>query len=129
MLKLRNVLDSDLAKIDKIWRTQHEDEFSLPHRLDRLIDSLVVDDDDKIVAYGQVKIFPEATFLVDKDRTVRERSLALKMLLSHGFYGVNRAGLHEMYMFVKDPDFALLIEKHFKFHPIPQPGQLLIWEA
>lgn len=124
---IRPWTENDIPEIDRIWKEFWSDQFSVPDRRNSLTDSVVVDENDRIIAYGQLKLFAEAMFICDKSRSRRELCEALLLLMAQAFKGLNRVQIHEMYCFIKDPDFALLIEKHFKFHPVLDPGQLLLW--
>jgi hypothetical protein len=123
--KLRSFRVSDIPEIDKIWTEHHSDDYSLPNRNSMIIDA-VVEEDGKIIGYGQVRIFAEAMLFLDKDAPLRSRILALKKLMLEAFRGTQQAGIEEIYAFINDPDFSLLIQKHFHFSPADKPGELLI---
>jgi hypothetical protein len=92
-----------------------------------VVDAVVEDSNGKVIAYGQVKLFAEAMLFLDKDASRRDRVQALKLLMLEAFRGTQQAGIEEMYCFIKDPDFATLIERHFGFSVVDK-GELLIRE-
>jgi hypothetical protein len=131
MTRLRIVefnAEKHIKQIDEIWKRCHSDAFSVPNRRNRVIDAVVESEDGKVAAYGQVKLMAEAMFIVDSELTTTAKTLALVLLMQRAFQGINKARLDQMYAFIRDPDFSLLIQKHFGFHSIIEPGELLIWE-
>ena len=131
MTKLRIVEfeSKHISEIDNIWKEHHSDDFSVPNRKTRLIDAVVEDENGKVIAYGQVKLIAEAMFIVNSGLSGSIKSMALLLLMNRAFEGVNKAKLDQMYAFIKDPDFALLITKHFGFDRVIEPGEMLIWEG
>ena len=65
---------------------------------------------------------------LDKDAPLRSRILALKKLMLEAFRGTEQSRIQELYCFINDPDFSLLVQKHFHFHPADKPGELLVKE-
>jgi len=126
-MELRSFHWEDTPEISRIWEEHHSDYYGLPNRRTAIIDA-VVEDKGKIIGYGQVKLFAEAMLFLDKSIPVRSRVTALKLLMLEAFRGAEQAGIQEMYAFINDPDFALLIQKHFRFYPADKPGELLIKE-
>jgi len=127
-VKIRPWRREDVDPIDRIWRAHHSSDFSVPDRRDSITDSVVVEN-ERLIAYGQVKHFAEAMFIVDKDASRRERANALKLLMTQAFIGTRKAGLNQIYAFISDPDFALLIEKHFGFTRVTEKSERLLWEG
>lgn len=128
-MKVRDFKHSDIESIDRIWQKHHSSDFSVPDRKNMIAEAVVEDVDGNVVAYGQVKLFAEAMIILDKDASRREKVLALELLLAHAFAGANQARLNQMYAFIKDPDFALLLEKHFGFERAIDTGERLLWQG
>lgn len=122
---LRKFHQSDIESIDNIWRKHHSDDFSIPNRNNSIIDA-VVEEDGKVIAYGQVKMFAEAMFIIDKDASTKAKVTALKLLMVEAFRGTNIVGIEDLYCFIKDPQFSTLISKHFGFEIVDEPGELLL---
>jgi hypothetical protein len=127
MNTLRAYQPSDLAAISKIWEDHHSSFYGLPDRRAAVIDA-VVENDGKIIGYGQVRLFAEAMLFLDMDAPLRSRIQALQQLMREAFRGTERAGLREIYAFIQDPDFSLLMQKHFHFVAADKPGELLVKE-
>jgi hypothetical protein len=126
MIKLRSLSPNDILLLDQLWQ-EHWSDTSLPGIRNRIIDSIAYDSQTKrIIGYGQVKLFAEAMLFLDPTTTKRARVEALKLLMSEAFRGVDMAKIEEIYAFVKDPDFSLLIQKRYGFNPVIQPGEMLI---
>lgn len=127
-MRIRPWERGDIDAIDHIWQKHHSDSFSVPDRRNCITDS-VVEMESRIVAYGQVKLFAEAMFILDKDASHREKVTALKFLMAQAFVGTHKAGINQIYAFISDPDFALLIEKHFGFTRVIEKSERLLWEG
>jgi hypothetical protein len=97
----------------------------LPPRADRVIDALVKDE-SRIIGYGQVTHFAEAQLFLNPDTRKRERAQATKLLMSEAFRGAEDVRAQKLYAFIRDPDFSLLIQKHYDFRPRGNPGELLV---
>jgi len=126
-MKLRCFTWDDVPAISKIWEDHHSDYYGLPNRRSSIIDA-VVEDQGKIIGYGQVKLFAEAMLFLDKSAPLRSRVNAFRMLILEGFRGTEQAGIQELYAFCADPDFALIMQKHFRFFKADRPGELLVKE-
>lgn len=127
MTRLRSFRRSDIEAIDRIWREHHSDDFSVPDRQNALIDAVVENKHGEVIAYGQVKVFAEAMLILDLNASQREKIQAIKSLMLEAFRGADMAGIRQMYAFIEDPDFALLIKRHFGFETVNK-GELLLRE-
>lgn len=126
-MKLRSFRPSDVQIIDQIWREHHSDDFSVPARDNALIDAVVENKAGEVIAYGQVKLFAEAMLILDLNASQREKVFAIKSLMLEAFRGADIAGIKQMYAFIQDPDFALLIKRHFGFDTVNK-GEVLLRE-
>lgn len=124
-MRIRLFEDADIPQIDEIWRKHHSNDFSVPNRETRLVE-WVAEENGKVVAYGQVKLFAEAMIILDKDAAQRPKIEALKGLLLEAFRGTQAAGLEDLYCFIQEPSFATLLIKHFGFEAVDNPGELLL---
>jgi len=125
-MKVRTFLDSDIQIIDEIWKNYHQQDFSVPDRKTVVTERVVENDAGQVIAYGQVKLFAEAMMILDLSVSKKERIQAIILLMHEAFRGSKGAGLNNIYAFIQDPDFALLIEKHFDFERVDYPGELLL---
>jgi hypothetical protein len=126
-MRLRAFRDEDIPAIDRIWRIHHSSDFSVPDRQNKVVDAVVVNEDDKVIAYGQVKLFAETMLILDLDSTRREKIVAIELLMMEAFRGCDQAGIKQIYAFIKDPAFATLISRHFGFDVVDK-GELLLRE-
>lgn len=122
---IREFRDADIPEIDEIWKKYHSNDFSVPNRDTRIVE-WVAEEDGRVVAYGQVKLFAELMIVLDKGASQRSKISALKQLLFEAFRGSNSAGLEDVYCFVQDPKFATLLIKHFGFESVENSGELLL---
>jgi len=116
---------SDLEAIDKIWREHHSHQASMPHRKNRLVEA-VIENDGKVLGYGQVKAFAEAMMFLDMSLSTFTRARAFKLMLDKAIKETQALGITELYAFARDPDFALLLERKFSFERVDDPGELLM---
>ena len=127
-MTIREFRPSDIEAIDRIWRAHHSD-VTLPDRQNALIDAVVENREGGIVGYGQVKVFAEAMLFLDKSASQKQKARALKLLMLEAIRGTDYAGLKNLYCFIKDPEFATLISKHYGFDIVDAPGELLLREV
>ena len=125
MPSIRSFRPEDVPEIDRIWKAHHSDNFGVPDRSTSIIDAVVEDDKGKVIAYGQVKLFAEAMLFLDLDASQRDKIQAVRLLMLEAFRGAELAKLNEIYALIQDPDFSLLIQKHFGFRAVDNPGELL----
>lgn len=126
-MKIRPFRQSDVEPIDEIWRKHHANEFSVPDRRNVVTDAVIENSGGKVIAYGQVKLFAEAMLILDKDASQRDKIQAIQLLMLEAFRGTQSAKIHQLYAFIKDPEFATLISRHFGFD-IVDKGELLFRE-
>lgn len=110
--------------LNDLWE-KHWSDYSLPNRENAIIDALAVEG-DRIIGYGQVKLFAETMLFLDPTASTRQRVLALKQLMIEAFRGADKVGIEEMYAFIRDPDFSVLIQKRYGFKKVLEPGELLL---
>ena len=129
MVKLRPLTRTDIFRLDELWR-EHWSDYSMPGLKNRIIDAVAVARDEKdgerVIGYGQVKLFAEAILFLDPTARKRHRAAALRLLMEEAYRGADKAHLEDIYCFIKSPDFALLIEKRFGFERVLEPGELLL---
>lgn len=126
MIKLRSLTPSDIITLDQLWK-EHWSDTTLPNLKNRVIDAIAYDTtNERIIGYGQVKLFAEAQLFLDPTCRKRDRAKALQLLMAEAERGVRRADLEDLYIFIKDPDFAVLIAKRYGFYRVTEPGELLL---
>ena len=128
MIKLTPLTPAYILELDKLWK-EHWSDTTLPDQSNSIIDSVVIaqeSDVKRVIGYGQVKLFAEAMLFLDPTVRKKDRVRAVRLLMQEAFRGVDRVNVKNIYCFIKDPDFALLIEKHFGFDRVVGPGELLL---
>lgn len=125
-MDIRHVKQADIAEITRIWEQHHAHSFALPHRRN-LITEAVIEADGKLIAYGQVRHVAEPILVLDLNARQRDKREALIYLMHEAFRGTHNAGLDRLFAFTRDPDFADLIVKHFKYERADL-GEFLIRE-
>jgi hypothetical protein len=113
----------DLPQIDSIYNKYYKDEFWLPN-LDHTIGNGVISDGDNVVAFGMVRLYPEAIIVIDKYRAIRDKVSALKLLFDQAILSCKDRGYRELAAKTNDAHYANLLDKHFNFKP--QDGKLMI---
>lgn len=126
MVALSHQINKDaVLELDKLWQ-EHWGEYSLPDRRNSITDAVTRNENGRIIGYGQVKLFAEAMLFIDPTARQRDKAKSVQYLMHEAFRGVEEYGLHEMYAFIKNPDFSQLIQKRYGFHSVPEPGELLL---
>jgi hypothetical protein len=126
-MKLRPFTNEDIGPISDMWEKFYSIDHGLPDRKTVLADG-VVEHNGRVIGYGQLRLFAEATFFVDKDASLRNKISALRACMLDAFRNAEIAKLNEIYVFIKDPKYSALLQKHFHFSLANKPGQLLIKE-
>jgi hypothetical protein len=122
---IREFSIADLERVDEIWREHHSHVASLPHRKNALAEA-IAEEAGKVVGYGQVKAFAEAMMFLDMDISRISRGRALKGMIEKAIRETKAVGITDLYVFAKDPDFAIVLERHFDFQRVDDPGELLL---
>jgi hypothetical protein len=116
----------DIALISKLWETHHAHSFALPSRNNLVVEAKAVED-GKLVGYGQVRLVAEPILVLDLDATARQKHEALRMLMLEAYRGTEQAQVKHMFAFVRDPNFADILTKHYAFERAEQ-GEVLVKE-
>jgi len=115
MVKFRPLKNSDLVRIDEIYRKHHQDNFGIPSLDYTLISGVAVDEKDEIIGFGMVKLWPEAIMVLDLDRSLREKSDAMHELMVVAINTVVDSPYDSLHAFVQDNGFSQLLKKHYGF--------------
>lgn len=117
---------SDVPAIDRIWQEHYSTRFSLPDRSNLITEVVYEDESGVVIGYGHVKLLAEATIIFDKKKSKRTIVEVLRDALLHAFMKTEKAGLKQLQVFSQEPDFSLILEKHFGFFRPNDPGELLV---
>ena len=116
-MNTRLLKESDLSVIDEIWQKFYKDEFGLP-ALDKAIYAVAVEDEGKVVGFGQTRLTTESLMIINQDLSLREKVEILKLIMEAQTIGMNRAGMYESHAFAQNPNFARILKKHFGYEPV-----------
>lgn len=124
MVKLRPLTQTDIPELHELW-LKHWSTETLPNPNNKIVDSIAVNGDNRIIGYGQARIHAEFMLFLDPTTRKRERVQALKLLMLEAIRGTDRAGIETIYAYIKNPDFSLLIQNRYGFKSVIEPGELL----
>lgn len=113
------IIDSALTKddrtqIDDIYWKHHADTFYIPN-LDHTVTHAVVRDNEKVLAFGMVKLYPEAILVMNKDCSLRDRVGAWRMLMNKAIKDTKSAGFPYLHATIHDNAYSSLLSKHYGF--------------
>ncbi len=120
-LVFRELRNSDIPEIDEVYQAKPGTD-RLPG-LNYQIICCVVEKAGKVVGYGTVNVFSEATLLLDDILNKKEKSVAFKDLMLTAIAYSKDAGVEMLYAITKDPDFAKVLSNSYGFRSVP--GTLL----
>lgn len=83
----------------------------------------LVEENGKIAGFGVTRAIIEAVFYSDGNS--KERTLALRKLLSQALRDADKLGFNQLYVFV-DSEFANILKKHFGFEDAK--GECLVFK-
>lgn len=116
---------NDLERIDEIYRKFYADDYGLPS-LDHTIGNGVIERSGEIIAFGMVRLFPEAIIVTDQDAVLRDRVGAIKLLLEEAGKCCSARKYEELVAKTLDSKFySFLLNLGFR----PLPGESLIIEV
>ena len=113
-MKIESLKPEDIPLISKIWETHHAHSFALPTRANVVTEVKAVDG-DKIIGYGQLRLVAEPIMVLDLDATSRQKYEALRLFMLEAYRGAEQARIKHMFIFVRDPNFADVLTKHYAF--------------
>jgi len=89
----------------------------LPKLTPSIIDC-IVEDENGIIAFGNLKVYAETVMVMDHDRTARLRARAFREIMPVAIMGAQRAGINEIHAVTQDPDFGVVMRKHYGFRDV-----------
>lgn len=118
--------EKDRLAVDRLWREHYQDEFDIPS-FDHTIIRRVVEVDDKLVAYGFAKLYPEATLILDLNEPRRMKVQALRALMFDAIRGCKEHNLSQLHAVVRDrSEYEKILRKHYGFKDTN--GTMLVME-
>lgn len=110
MANIRPLKVNDYPRIAEILE-QHD--FELPDG--RAIVQAVIEEDDKIIAYGVTRVLAENVMILDKNCSDRQKYEAIKLLHERAIFGCESLGIRHLHAFVEDPHFVEILKKHYGY--------------
>lgn len=116
MLKFRKTKVGDFSAIAEM----NNDEFLFKQGELSIVDGVIINDKEEIVAFGIVKPFAEAIFIANYKTSQFARGKALNILMSVAIAGTQKFGAQQLHVFVEDPKLAEGLIKHHGFLLCPE---------
>ncbi len=113
-MNLRRFKLGDVLKISEIWEKYFKGLFGLPSR-DNIIADAVVERHGKVIAYGTIKTYYEVVMVLDHSLPMRDKILAIRLLVHKAETEAKLAGIEQLQLFVLDDSFKNILIKHFGF--------------
>jgi hypothetical protein len=113
-MEVRVFRQSDLSDIEKLHQVYQKNNFSLPKIAEAYAD-IVVEEEGKILGYGQNRDITEAIMLLDLSLPLRVRGRALSAMIRESVYRASLKGHDQIHAFVQDSNFERALKNHFGF--------------
>lgn len=119
---IRDLQNSDLEKIDIIYKKYHNSDFGIPD-ISNTISLKVAEKDGQLVAFGMAKLVPELILVLDKSFPLKTKALALKEMIATGLKDC--ISFEQVHAFSPDIEYVELLKKHFNFVEIRDKSLVL----
>lgn len=113
----------DLTPINSIYERHYSEDFGIPSLAHTIGNGVVCS--DKLVAFGMVKLYPEAIIIIDKEASLKDRVIALEILHDEAVKVCKMAGYDELRANTTNFGWERLLNRHFDF--LPYPGRM-VWK-
>lgn len=113
-MSLREVKLDDIKEIERIYAKHHADTFGL-FNTNNSLGHAISGDENKILAFGAIKLLAEAMIVLDLSLPKTARTKAVIELLEAAIANCKKLEIEQLHAFVKDEHFAKLLIERFKF--------------
>jgi hypothetical protein len=103
----------DLGPIDTFWQRDHKGVRGIPDRSGLLSEAVV--ENGKVLGYGHVKVFGEASMWLDQTASAFQRAKTFKLMMDKAIRDSKNLGLDLLHVGVEDPHFEMLLRGKYKF--------------
>ncbi len=110
---IRDLEARDLSEIDSFWNKYHKGIRGIPERTALLSEAVV--ENGKIIGYGHIKVFGEASMWLNFDASVYQRAKAFKLMLEKAIKDAKNLGLDLLLVGVEDEHFEMILRGKYKF--------------
>lgn len=118
----RHLREDDVIPINNIFERQPE--LGVPSLNNMIINAVFEDEDThEIIAYGVVKIFAEATLIMDRSKDKKMKALTLIEAMKTAILYSRDAGVEMLYAISTNEEFTKCLKNRYKFQEVP--GTLL----
>jgi hypothetical protein len=125
-MTIRALTPNDIDEIRKIHNLFYKDEFEFPDFLNNFLCAFVViDDDEKIISAGGVRMIAESVLITDLNHSTRDRRKALYQVLEASQYLTLNADFKELHAFVQDDKWSRHLNR---VGFLPTKGKSLVLE-
>ena len=108
---IRSLKFSDLLQIDEFWRKHHKGIRGIPERK-FILSEAVVEENDKVFAYGIVRFFAEALIFMNNDVSSYKRAKAFKLMMDQAIRDGKQLDLDNINFGVDDPHFEEILKSY-----------------
>lgn len=123
-MKMREFEFKDAEGIDAIFKAQPS--LGVPSLHNVVDNAVITNGNDKVIAYGVLKLFCEGVLILDQSVRKRERAEAVKILLKRAIRSANAGGVENLYIISSDDNYTNVLKKRFGFKE--SIGKLLFLE-
>lgn len=121
-MQFREFQTLDVNQVSEIYDKDFSGYTSLPN-LDHTIGDGVILSNDRVVAFGMVKCYPEAIIIIDQSIPMRDRVGSLQILYENAIRVCRNRRFKEMNAVIHNDGYGKLLAKHFNFRELP--GKLM----
>lgn len=116
---LRSLRNEDVPEVNRFYNEFYSNDFYLPS-LRNTITHAVVEDDGRVLGFGEVKVFAEAIMVLDKSKNIKTRASVMRALMTKAILDCKAHDIEQLHVSVKKEDdgFKKILEKHYEFEEV-----------
>lgn len=107
---IRTVRVGDSERIEDIL-SQHDFEYPTGP----VVTEAVVEHQDKVIAYGVVRLIAEEIMILDRNCDIKQKSEVLRLLHRQAIEGCLSQGFDSIHAFVENSHFIEVLKKHYGY--------------
>jgi hypothetical protein len=112
-MTIRKLRLTDIPGLYEIWKKYYINDFTFPDFYEKyLFSNIIVDENDQIISLGAVRVIPEAVFITDKNRSIRQRKFALESLLELTMIELKDRKFDQLHAQVNDENWKNVLVKY-----------------
>lgn len=123
---IRTFDKSDVDELKVIHERYYQDKFPFPDFFNHFVGRFsVVDDTDRIISAGGVRLLLESVIITDKAYSLKQRRNALLMILQASLFCMGRNKFDQLHAFIQDDEVWVKALKHYGFQDINGKGLVI----